>query len=1049
MNIRSKLASILFGVSLSCAAATPAMAQPLFSDDFNGPTLGPGWVTWDGYAVQFPSDTNNHASFAMTGSQARISIPSGMEHNMWLLRQAQLTRPFGGDGVYEVKMDSPLDGTQQFGLIFQSSPGTFMIFMLYATDQVRAYVERFVNHQGFIQKQTFGGQFVAPVGPGTGPFYVRVVVDDNPNPTQRTWQFDWSPNGGQWTTLSSGVFENAASAENIGAVQQVGVFAGNHPDYFHSFNARFDYFRHYASLSDMPLAVPAGLTAVGGDGRVDLSWSAVDAADGYGVYGGTTAGGPYTLLGVTTQTSYADLSVTNGQLYAYVVRARRGGAESAASSEVTAIPHQATAQIPTTGLRLALRASALSGLVAEGGSVLSWVSSAGGTSATGSGSTAPNYFGSGINGKPVVRFDGVNDFLTLSNGFADFSAGLSVYVVMRPTVLQSGFKVLMLGNGVGAQEIGLGRAGTSAGYQYFTHGDAGSVDWFNTNDGLVAGQAAMISLRQEPGAPFGTSFAEVAKDGVPLFGKNMWVPAQATRSLNYIGKSHYSVDGLFQGDIAEILIYNRALTTGEQTSVRQYVSQTYGLNVGGPPPVPVPAVVGQTQAAATTAITGAGLVLGTVSQTSSGTVPVGRVISQSPTAGTGVPQGSAVNLVVSTGPSGPPPVSVPAVVGQTQAAATAAITGAGLVLGTVSQTSSPTVPAGRVISQSPTAGTNLPPGSAVNLVVSTGLPPLVAPANLAAVAGNGRVDLSWSAVGTADGYAVYRGTSAAGPHTLLAVTAQTSYADLSVTNGQLYAYVVRARRSGAEGPASSVVTATPHQATIPTAGLTLALRASDLSGVVAEGGLVQSWVSSTGGTSATGSGSTAPTFISSGINGKPIVRFDGANDFLTLSNGFANFSAGMSVYVVMRPTVLQWGFKVLMLGNGAGAQEIGLGRAGESAGYQYFTHGDAGSVDWFNTDDGLVAGQAALISMLQEPGAAFGTSFAEVARNGVPLFGKNVWVPAQATRSLNYIGKSHYSVDGLFQGDIAEILIYNRTLTATEQTSVRQYVSQTYGLTIN
>ena len=67
------------------------------------------------------------------------------------------------------------------------------------------------------------------------------------------------------------------------------------------------------------------------------------------------------------------------------------------------------------------------------------------------------------------------------------------------------------------------------------------------------------------------------------------------------------------------------------------------------PQAVVPNVVGQTQAAATTAITGAGLVLGTVSNASSSTVPSGNVISESPVAGTLVNAGSAVNLVVSAG----------------------------------------------------------------------------------------------------------------------------------------------------------------------------------------------------------------------------------------------------------------------------------------------------------------------------------------------------------------------------------------------------------------
>ena len=68
----------------------------------------------------------------------------------------------------------------------------------------------------------------------------------------------------------------------------------------------------------------------------------------------------------------------------------------------------------------------------------------------------------------------------------------------------------------------------------------------------------------------------------------------------------------------------------------------------------------------------------------------------------------------------PGTVSVPSVVGLTQSAASASITNAGLVVGTVTQQSSATVPAGSVISQNPTAGTSVAGGSAVNLVVSSG-----------------------------------------------------------------------------------------------------------------------------------------------------------------------------------------------------------------------------------------------------------------------------------------------------------------------------------------
>src|SRR5262245_2255448 len=73
--------------------------------------------------------------------------------------------------------------------------------------------------------------------------------------------------------------------------------------------------------------------------------------------------------------------------------------------------------------------------------------------------------------------------------------------------------------------------------------------------------------------------------------------------------------------------------------------------------------------------------------------------------------------------SAPASVTVPNVVNMTQANASAAITVAGLTVGTVRTSSSPTVPSGSVISQNPAGGSSALAGSAVSLVVSTGPAP--------------------------------------------------------------------------------------------------------------------------------------------------------------------------------------------------------------------------------------------------------------------------------------------------------------------------------------
>jgi heme peroxidase/PASTA domain-containing protein/hemolysin type calcium-binding protein len=133
---------------------------------------------------------------------------------------------------------------------------------------------------------------------------------------------------------------------------------------------------------------------------------------------------------------------------------------------------------------------------------------------------------------------------------------------------------------------------------------------------------------------------------------------------------------------------------------------------GGAANVAVPSVVGLSQAAAVAVLTGADFV-STSTNLNSTTVAIGNVISQNPAAGQLRPFGSNVALVISVG------ASVPNVVGATQTAATATLTGAGLLTGPVTTTGS-TSPAGTVLSQAPPSGTNVAPGTSVSLVVSSG-----------------------------------------------------------------------------------------------------------------------------------------------------------------------------------------------------------------------------------------------------------------------------------------------------------------------------------------
>ena len=168
-------------------------------------------------------------------------------------------------------------------------------------------------------------------------------------------------------------------------------------------------------------------------------------------------------------------------------------------------------------------------------------------------------------------------------------------------------------------------------------------------------------------------------------------------------------------------------------------------------PVVVPNVVGSTQTAAQSSISGAGLTLGSVSTASSGSVLAGRVISQEPPSGTSVGPGASVALVISSGSAS---VTVPGVVDLLQAAAEGAIAGAGLSVGAITTASSAMVLAGRVISQQPAGGASVAPGASVALVISTGptmvtVPEVVELTRAAAESAIVAADLAVGTVGTA------------------------------------------------------------------------------------------------------------------------------------------------------------------------------------------------------------------------------------------------------------------------------------------------------------
>jgi beta-lactam-binding protein with PASTA domain/predicted Ser/Thr protein kinase len=155
---------------------------------------------------------------------------------------------------------------------------------------------------------------------------------------------------------------------------------------------------------------------------------------------------------------------------------------------------------------------------------------------------------------------------------------------------------------------------------------------------------------------------------------------------------------------------------------------------GGPGTVTLPDVSGLTVAKVTAELTKAHLKTKTKAQASK-TVESGLVIGTEPAAEEDVQEGRLITLLVS---SGPPPVRVPDVTGDTLAAAEATLTNEELAVGVVTKRASSTQAPGTVLEQLPAPGSTLHAGGKVDLTVAKApkeveVPNVVGAAEVAAV----------------------------------------------------------------------------------------------------------------------------------------------------------------------------------------------------------------------------------------------------------------------------------------------------------------------------
>ncbi len=164
------------------------------------------------------------------------------------------------------------------------------------------------------------------------------------------------------------------------------------------------------------------------------------------------------------------------------------------------------------------------------------------------------------------------------------------------------------------------------------------------------------------------------------------------------------------------LVISQSLESDSEVNKGDTITLTVS---SGEKKITVPNVKGKSQASATSTLKNAGFKV-RVKTSYSSSVDEGDVISQSPSSGSALAQGSTVTITVS---SGSERVTVPSLSHYTESEARQQLKNMGLTLGSVSRKYDDSVQKNYVISQSISSGTKVAKGTAVGITVSLGSRP--------------------------------------------------------------------------------------------------------------------------------------------------------------------------------------------------------------------------------------------------------------------------------------------------------------------------------------
>lgn len=640
------------------------------------------------------------------------------------------------------------------------------------------------------------------------------------------------------------------------------------------------------------------------------------------------------------------------------------GVESGAAGVKFAINNSG---LPVEGMKVWLRADA--GVVRQGTEVVSWEDQSGNnrTAQQTNVTLRPKWVSSGMNEKASVRFDGVNDYLSGTTGYDARTSNTTIISVHRRTVMSAWSAPVSLASGgygeplltwknetwqLGANDVGRAETGV-----YVSSGSSVQGKYLLSSvsrSGGTNGNGATLSVRNYDGQ------TELATSGT-----QSWASSAATGY--YLGRHWAPGPTYLKGEVAEALIYDRALTSEERVQVENYLKEKYGLVDGD----------------------GDGMQDGW--ETQYGLSPSDSDDAAEDEDGDGVSN-----------------------------------------LQEMRQGSDPTNPYDGPARTLSIVGGNNQSGSGY----------LTDPLEVK-VSGSG-------GVGVEDAVVTFRVTS--GSAQIATASPGTLEDELTVQtdgDGEARVYLNVSGTGVATVEAAAGGNTVEFAANAPVSGMKLWLKAG--AGVTRDNaGRVTQWADQSGNGLSAGNSNVAyqPLLIEEALHGQPLLRFDGVDDHLTGTSNYNASGGDFTILCVHRRSVLSnwsspFSFSTTEAAYGAPlltwwgtGWEFGINDAGHSTNGLYVV------------PSGSAANRYSLSSLTRSGGTNGQNGTLSLKfNNGLTTLsasGTQTWVSGTSTGF--YVGRHYVHGPSYLNGDVAEVIVYDRVLSAGELASMEDYLKKKYAL---